>query len=173
MAEGGSLRRGYLETEDAASARVMVRVEREASADAAVDLPCYTTAGAAGVDLRANLAVEDRGAGLSLAPLGRVLVPLGFRMALPEGWEMQIRPRSGLALAHGITVLNAPGTVDADYRGPVGVLLVNLGAEPFVVRHGERIAQGVLAAVVRGGFEERPLDATARGAGGFGSTGLS
>ncbi len=149
----------------------VVRVAREDGADPGVPLPVYVTDGAAGADLRANLAVEDRAEGLMLAPMGRVLVPTGVRIALPAGHEMQIRPRSGLALSHGITVLNAPGTVDADYRGPVGVILVNLGSAPYTVRHGERIAQAVIAPVAQVAFEEAPLDPTARGARGFGSTG--
>jgi dUTP pyrophosphatase len=107
-----------------------------------------------------------------LAPGARALVPTGLRVEIPEGYEVQVRPRSGLALKHGIGLANAPGTIDADYRGPVGVILVNLGAEPFTLRHGERIAQLVVAPVVRAVFAEvRELGATARGAGGFGSTG--
>ncbi len=135
-------------------------------------LPDYATAGAAGLDLRACLAPDDRAHGLKLPPLGRVLVPTGLAMALPQGHEGQVRPRSGLAVQQGVTVLNSPGTIDADYRGEVRVLLVNLGAETATVRHGERIAQLVVAPITRA----RPaavadLDATPRGAGGFGSTG--
>lgn len=133
-------------------------------------LPAYASAGAAGLDLAAALP-EDRP--LTLRPLERALVPTGLRIALPEGYEAQVRPRSGLALRHGLTVLNAPGTIDSDYRGEVGVLLVNLGAEPVTIRRGDRIAQLVLAPVNRLAWEERPVDAAAtrRGAGGFGSTG--
>jgi len=128
-------------------------------------LPGYATAGAAGMDL---LAAAD----LVIPPTGRALVPTGLCVAVPEGFEMQLRPRSGLALRHGVTVLNAPGTVDADYRGEVGVILLNTGTEPFAVRRGERIAQAVFAPVTRAGWEEvLVLPATARGAGGFGSTG--
>lgn len=148
---------------------VIVEVVREAWADLGVALPQYATAGAAGADLRANF--EDR-AGRVLAAGERLLVPTGLRIAVPEGFEMQIRPRSGLAMKHGVTLANAPGTIDADYRGPLGVILVNLGAEPFVVEHGARIAQAVVAPVVQAVFEAvDKLDGTERGTGGFGSTG--
>ena len=130
-------------------------------------LPAYATAGSAGVDLAA--AVE---APLTLAPGARALVPTGFAIALPAGAEAQIRPRSGLALRHGITCLNAPGTIDADYRGELGVILINHGSEPFTVTRGMRVAQLVVAAVARVAWDEAAsLDATSRGAGGFGSTG--
>lgn len=149
---------------------MIVEVVREACADPDVALPDYATAGAAGADLRANF--EDRGA-IVLAPGARALVPVGFRIALPEGFEMQIRPRSGLALKHGVTLANAPGTIDADYRGPVGVILINLGTEAFEVVHGARIAQAVVAPVVQARFTlVDGLPETARGAGGFGSTGV-
>ncbi len=132
-------------------------------------LPAYESAGAAGMDLRAALP----GGGITLAPRGgRALVPTGIAIALPPGYEAQVRPRSGLALKHGVTVLNTPGTVDADYRGEVGVILINHGTEPFAIAHGDRIAQLVLASVARGHWQEREtLPETARGAGGFGSTG--
>ena len=143
----------------------------EPEADRALGLPTYATAGAAGADLRANL--PDRGT-ITLAPGARALVPLGLAMELPEGVEMQIRPRSGLALRHGLTLLNSPGTIDADYRGEVGVIVVNLGAEPVTVAHGMRVAQAVLAPVTRARFEAvDALSDTARGAGGFGSTGTA
>jgi len=130
-------------------------------------LPAYATEHSAGLDL---LAAVD--APLELAPGARALVASGIAVALPDGYEAQVRPRSGLALRHGIGVLNSPGTIDADYRGEIGVILANLGAEPFVVRRGDRIAQMVIAPVTRGVFEEvASLDETARGAGGFGSTG--
>ena len=132
-------------------------------------LPAYATEGAAGFDLRAAVPAA---APVSLAPGERVLIDTGFAVAIPDGYEMQIRPRSGLALRHGITLANAPATIDADYRGPVGVILVNLGQEPFTVARGDRIAQGVVAPVTRVRFAEADgLDATARGGGGFGSTG--
>jgi dUTP pyrophosphatase len=128
-------------------------------------LPAYATEGAAGMDLVAAREVL-------LPPGGRALVPTGLCIALPLGFEMQVRPRSGLALKHGITVLNAPGTVDSDYRGEVGVILINTGAEPFAITRGERIAQAVFAPVARAEWEEVVvLPETARGAGGFGSTG--
>jgi dUTP diphosphatase len=129
--------------------------------------PAYQTAGAAGFDLRAALR-ED----LAIAPGDRALVPTGFALALPEGYEGQVRPRSGLALHHGVTVLNSPGTVDADFRGEIAVVLINHGREPFVVRRGDRVAQVVVARAARA--ELRAVDAlepTARGAGGYGSTG--
>jgi len=132
-------------------------------------LPAYETMGSAGMDLRAAVA-EDQP--LTLAPGARALVPTGLKIALQPGYEAQVRPRSGLALKHGLTCLNSPGTIDSDYRGEVGVILANLGAEPFVVRRGERIAQMVIAAYAQAKLEEvDALDETARGAGGFGSTG--
>jgi dUTP pyrophosphatase len=120
-----------------------------------VPLPDYATAGAAGADLRANLRPGDRAAGLVSGPGARALVPTGLRVAIPQGFEMQVRPRSGLALKHGISVPNAPGTIDSDYRGPMGVILINLGDAPFVVEHGARIAQAVIAPVVQAGFALR------------------
>lgn len=149
-----------------------VRVIREDWADMSVPLPSYETAGAAGADIRANLPVESRSAGILLRPMQRAVIPTGLRIAIPEGFEVQIRPRSGLALKHGISLPNTPGTIDSDYRGPLGVLLVNFGDEDFLIGHGERIAQMIVAPVVRARFilTER-LDDTARGEGGFGSTG--
>ena len=130
-------------------------------------LPAYATTGAAAMDLLAAVAAP-----LTLPPGGRALIPTGLRVALPVGHEWQIRPRSGLALRHGITVLNSPGTIDEDYRGEVGVILLNTGAEPFTVERGMRIAQAVLALVVRGEVEAvLVLPETARGQDGFGSTG--
>ena len=132
-------------------------------------LPAYQSAHAAGFDLIA--AVAEEGA-LSLDPSDRVLVPTGLVFALPEGYEAQVRPRSGLALKHGVTVLNGPGTIDADYRGEVMVLLVNLGSERFLIQRGDRIAQVVIAPVTRVEIvEAAALDGTSRGVGGFGSTG--
>lgn len=132
-------------------------------------LPSYQSALAAGLDLLA--AVPDN-APLIIAPGERTLVPTGIAIALPNGFEAQVRPRSGLAARHGVTVLNAPGTIDADYRGEVQVLLVNLGGEPFAVARGTRIAQLVVAAVTRAQLREvASLEQTARGMGGFGSTG--
>lgn len=141
-------------------------------ADPDVPLPAYASAGAAGADLRANLAAADRAGGLVLAPMARAVVPTGIAVALPAGMEMQLRPRSGLAARHGLTLLNAPGTIDADYRGEVGVLMVNLGQEPVTIAHGERIAQAVIAPAPQVEFALRDrLSGTPRGAGGFGSTG--
>ena len=127
--------------------------------------PAYATAGAAGMDV---VAAED----LEIAPGGRHAVATGFALAIPGGYEVQVRPRSGLALKHGVTCLNTPGTIDSDYRGEVKVILANLGAEPFEVKRGDRVAQLVPAEVTHARFlEVETLDDTARGAGGFGSTG--
>lgn len=157
---------------------VRIAIWRVDGAARANDVPAYMTEGAAGCDLAA--AIE---APLLLEPLGRALVPTGFAIALPEGFEAQVRPRSGLAVRHGVTVLNAPGTIDADYRGEIRVALVNLGARAYAVQPGERIAQLVVARCARaewrlvaaGGAEQRVLAGdrlnTDRGAGGFGHTG--
>ena len=150
----------------------VIRVLREDWADPDVPLPAYETPGAAGADLRANLPAAERGAGVRLAPMERRIVPTGLRIEIPAGYEAQIRPRSGLALKHGITLPNAPGTIDSDYRGALGVIVMNAGAEPFTIAHGDRIAQMVVAPVLRARFDPVDvLDATARGEGGFGSTG--
>ena len=132
-------------------------------------LPAYATSQSAGMDLRANL-----DAPVVLRPLERKLIKTGLFIALPEGYEAQVRPRSGLALKHGITVLNTPGTIDADYRGEIGVVLVNLSQEDFTVEDGERIAQIVIQPYVAAAFEiTEELENTERGAGGFGSTGTN
>ena len=134
-------------------------------------LPTYESAGAAGMDLRAALGHE---AVLELNVGARALIPTGLCLQLPEGFEAQVRPRSGLAAKHGVTVLNTPGTVDSDYRGEVKVILINHGEAPFSIRHGDRIAQLVIAPVVRVTLAEvAALDPTGRGAGGFGSTGVT
>lgn len=131
-------------------------------------LPAYSTACSAGMDLRANL--EES---IVLRPLQRVLIPTGLFMALPEGYEAQVRPRSGLALKHGITVLNTPGTIDADYRGEIGVILVNLSQDDFVINDGERIAQLVVARYEQAELVAvEALDETVRGEGGFGHSGV-
>ena len=131
-------------------------------------LPAYMSAGAAGADVVAALEAP-----LTLAPGERALVPTGFALEVPPGWEVQVRPRSGRALKHGVTVLNAPGTIDSDYRGPVGVLLANFGAEAFTIARGDRIAQLIVAPVAHATFgETATLAGSDRGAGGFGSTGL-
>ena len=131
-------------------------------------MPSYATEHSAGMDVRANLESP-----VTLAPMQRVLVPTGLPIAWPHGYECQIRPRSGLALKHGITVANAPGTIDADYRGEIGVILINLSSEPFVINDGERICQMVIAPYSRVEWEPaESLDATERGEGGFGHTGV-
>ncbi|MGB5863936.1 MAG: dUTP diphosphatase [Sulfitobacter sp.] len=148
---------------------VDIRMMWEADADATLGLPRYETTGAAGADLRANL---PDSVPVTLAPGARALIPTGLRLAIPEGYEVQIRPRSGLALAHGITLPNSPGTIDADYRGPLGVIVSNGGDAPFMIEHGMRIAQMVVAPVVQARFHSvDELEHTLRGAGGFGSTG--
>ena len=150
------------------SSEVVVDVLRLAHGEG-LELPSYQTAHAAGLDLRAAV---PEAAPVTLAPGARALIPSGLSLALPPGYEAQVRPRSGLALKHGVTVLNSPGTVDADYRGEVGVLLVNLGSEPFVVTRGERIAQLVIAPVTMARLNiVTALPPTDRGAGGFWSTG--
>lgn len=132
-----------------------------------LELPCYQTEGAAGFDFRA--AVEEP---MTIEPGERVLVPSGLKMAVPAGYELQVRPRSGLAVKHGITVLNSPGTVDSDYRGEICIALINLGRESLTVERGMRIAQGVVAPCVQGNFRAvAALDDTARSGGGFGHTG--
>ncbi len=152
----------------------VLRMLWEDWADKALGLPVYATAGAAGADIRANLRPEDRATGITLAPMARIVVATGLRVEIPIGFEMQIRPRSGLAMKHGISLPNTPGTIDSDYRGPLGVALINLGAAPFVIAHGDRIAQMVIAPVVQARFEVvAALSETVRGVGGFGSTGVS
>jgi dUTP pyrophosphatase len=136
-----------------------------------IPLPAYETALAAGMDLRAAVADD---APMTLKPMARAMVPTGLAFAVPAGFEAQVRPRSGLAAKAGITCLNTPGTIDADYRGEVKVILINLGEEDFVIRRGDRIAQLVIAPVATASWMEvESLDATARGAGGFGSTGAA
>ena len=134
-----------------------------------LNLPSYETAGSAGMDLRAANSEP-----IELMPGKRVLIPTGFKMAIPEGFEAQIRPRSGLAFKNGITMLNSPGTIDSDYRGEVRVLAINHGEEPFIIKHGDRIAQMVIAPIHQISVEEiDELPTTMRGAGGFGSTGIN
>lgn len=146
----------------------MERIEVKVINGSNYALPEYATTMSAGLDLRANIA-ED----ITIKPLERCLIPTGLKIGLPEGYEAQIRPRSGLALKHGITVLNSPGTVDADYRGEVGVILVNLSDKPFVINPGERIAQMVVAKYSQVEFTlVETLDESERGEGGFGHTGV-
>lgn len=134
-----------------------------------LELPAYETPGSAGMDLRAAVPVDEA---IVLAPGARALVPTGLSFAIPEGYEVQIRPRSGLAAKHGITCLNTPGTIDSDYRGEVKVILINLGDSAFTIERAERIAQMVLAPVTQAAWKEvAVLDETSRGSGGFGSTG--
>ena len=150
----------------------LIQIVWEDWADQSLPLPTYETAGAAGADLRVNLRPQDRADGLVLAPMARAILPTGLRIEIPAGYEVQIRPRSGLAAKFGLTIPNAPGTIDSDYRGPLGVIMANLGADPYTIRHGDRIAQMVVAPVVQARFEVvAELGDTTRGTGGFGSTG--
>ncbi|MFZ8868597.1 MAG: dUTP diphosphatase [Paracoccaceae bacterium] len=143
-------------------------------ADQTLGAPCYETEGAAGADIRANLPPDLRATGMILKANNRLLVPTGLRVAIPPGFEVQLRPRSGLALKHGITLLNAPGTVDSDYRGEIGVILYNSGSQAFLIAHGDRIAQLVVAPVIQARFVNvDELAGSERNAGGFGSTGRS
>jgi len=148
------------------SGAVPVHVAREAGCED-LPLPAYHSTGASGMDLRAAVAAPLTIEGGQVA-----LVPTGLRVAVPPGFEAQVRPRSGLALRHGIGVLNSPGTIDSDYRGPLQVILFNFGKKPFIVRRGDRIAQLVVARVERVCWIEAPVDPTARGAGGFGHSGV-
>lgn len=142
-------------------------------ADRSIALPTYETAGAAGADVRANFPADQRD-GVTLEPGARVLVPTGLSLEIPPGYEVQMRPRSGLALKNGITLPNSPGTIDSDYRGPLGVIVLNAGQEPFEITHGMRIAQMVVAPVVVAEFQlDQELSETSRGTGGFGSTGVN
>ena len=153
---------------------VNIKVSWSDTADLALGLPIYETTGAAGADLRANLPDDRRDAGIEISPGGRALIPTGLRLEIPVGYEVQVRARSGLALKHGITLANAIGTIDSDYRGDLGVILWNVGADAFRVTHGMRIAQMVVAPVVQATFAiVEVLDETDRGAGGFGSTGAT
>ncbi len=149
---------------------VLVEVLWDDGADRSLGLPRYETPGAAGADVKANF--PDK-ASVLLGPGERALVPTGLRVAVPEGFEMQLRPRSGLALKNGITLPNSPGTIDSDYRGPLGVIVMNAGQETFEITHGMRIAQMIIAPVVQAQFSEvEDLSETKRGSGGFGSTGV-
>ncbi|MFT3975225.1 MAG: dUTP diphosphatase [Amaricoccus sp.] len=153
-------------------AAVPVRVLRLPSHDPALPLPAYATAGAAGFDFYASLPPQDRADGMTLAPGARALIPTGLAVEIPPGHELQVRPRSGLALRHGLALVNSPGTIDSDYRGEIGIIVINLGAGPVTLTHGMRIAQGVLAPVTRLTWVEADgLGDSARGTGGFGSTG--
>ena len=153
---------------EAAAVAIAVQVMPEAED---LPLPCYATAQSSGMDLRAAIP-EAEGRQIVLQPGRRVLISTGLRIALPTGFAAQVRPRSGLAIKHGVTVINSPGTVDADYRGTIKVGLVNLGTEPFVINHGDRIAQMIIAPVTQGTWRVvSELPETGRGPGGFGSTG--
>lgn len=153
---------------------ISMKLMRVAGSDVSQELPSYESKGAAGMDLRANFKDDLRATGICVLAGTRVLVPTGLALAIPVGYEAQIRPRSGLALKHGISLVNSPGTIDSDYRGEIGVILINHGTDDFQINHGDRIAQILFAPVTRGVFEEvETLEGTVRGAGGFGSTGRS
>jgi len=148
----------------------VIQVMWDADVDQSLGFPAYETSGAAGADLRANLLGRVP---VVLQPGARALIATGLRLAIPKGIEAQIRPRSGLALKHGITLVNSPGTIDSDYRGPLGVILLNTGTQDFTIEHGDRIAQMVVAPVVQAEFVSvDQLGETIRDQGGFGSTGL-
>ena len=149
-----------------------IRIAWTDDADQSLSLPRYETAGAAGADLRANFPPDLREKGVSLASSERGLIPTGLRLEIPQGFEVQLRPRSGLALKFGVSLPNTPGTIDSDYRGPLAVILINHGTDPFEIAHGDRIAQMVVAPVLQADFKlVGELSNTARGTGGFGSTG--
>ena len=149
-----------------------VAVSWTKEADQDLGLPKFETNGAAGADLRANFSAEFRSSGVSLAPLQRVLVPTGLCFEIPNGVEGQLRPRSGLALKHGLTLLNAPGTIDSDYRGPIGLIMINMGEFEFSITHGMRIEQIVFASTLKVQFKiSKNLSQTHRSSRGFGSTG--
>ena len=148
----------------------VIQVIWDVDVDQTLGFPAYETSGAAGADLKANLPGR---VDVVLQPGTRALIATGLRLAIPKGFEAQIRPRSGLALKHGITLANSPGTIDSDYRGPLGVILLNMGAQNFIIAHGDRIAQMVIAPIVQAEFVlVGQLDATIRDQNGFGSTGL-
>ncbi|MGB0960751.1 MAG: dUTP diphosphatase [Halocynthiibacter sp.] len=154
--------------------QVSIEVTWREDADRKLPLPSYETLGAAGADLRANFPENMREDGVIIPAGGRALIPTGLSIAIPHGFEVQLRPRSGLALKHGITLPNSPGTIDSDYRGPLGVIVMNAGDVDFHVSHGDRIAQMVVAPVLQATFQVvETLSKTERGAGGFGSTGTS
>ncbi|SFJ32792.1 dUTP diphosphatase [Celeribacter neptunius] len=151
---------------------ISIKIQWLEGADTSIKLPAHETEHAAGADVRANFPPEERETGLTLEPGERALIPTGFAMEIPPGYEVQVRPRSGLALKHGISMVNTPGTIDADYRGPIGILLINHGQDPFQINHGERIGQLLVAPVLQGLYTvAEDLSDTARGTGGFGSTG--
>ena len=146
--------------------QIRIQIKRLRPSDPALALPAYMTEGAAGMDLCADIAAD-----MTLAPMARVLIPTGIAIALPMGFEAQIRPRSGLALKQGMTLVNSPGTIDADYRGEIQVIAINLGTEPIVIEPGQRIAQMVVQRVIRAEWQEvRELPSSERQAGGFGHT---
>ncbi|TCL08603.1 dUTP pyrophosphatase [Shimia isoporae] len=153
--------------------KVLIKLRWLEGADQSVPMPSYETEGAAGADVRANFPQTGR-AGITLAPGARALVPTGLSLEIPQGYEVQMRPRSGLALKNGITLPNSPGTIDSDYRGPLGVIVLNAGQETFEIAHGMRIAQMIVAPVLSAKFElHQELSESERGAGGFGSTGVT
>ena len=152
---------------------VEVRIQCLEHFDRSFDFPRYQTAGASGADVRASLLSVDRKQGLTLHPQQKILVPTGLCLEIPEGFEIQVRPRSGLSFKTGLAIPNSPGTIDSDYRGELKILMVNLGNRKEAIGHGDRVAQLVLAPVVRATFFEAPLSDSQRSDGGFGSTGRS
>ena len=151
---------------------IKVAVGWTEDADQDLGLPKYETDGAAGADIRANFSAEHRNKGVTIAPFQRVLVPTGLRFEIPNGVEGQLRPRSGLALNHGITLLNSPGTIDSDYRGQIGLIMINMGEFEFEIKHGMRVAQIVFGSTLKVDFKfSKNLSQTIRSGSGFGSTG--
>ena len=152
----------------------IIRIVRQKDSDAGIKIPEYQSFGASGADIRANFPISLRSHGIDLTPNKPSLIPTGFSVQIPKGLEIQIRPRSGLALRHAISVINSPGTIDSDYRGEVGVIMINLGRETFHVNHGDRIAQIVVAPVLHASFKMvEALEESDRAYRGFGSTGTS
>jgi dUTP pyrophosphatase len=154
--------------------KTIVRFVRENGSDFGIKVPEYQTPGASGADIRANIPLSIRSFGIDLVPNKPTLIPTGFSVQIPRGLEIQIRPRSGFALRHAVSVINSPGTIDSDYRGEVGVIMINLGNKIFHINHGDRIAQIVVAPVIHASFQVvEALEKSDRATRGFGSTGIS
>ena len=152
----------------------IIKFVRQPGSDTEVQLPEYKTAGASGADIRANLPLSSRLQGVNLFPNKPELIPTGLSAQIPQGLEIQIRPRSGLALRNAVSVINSPGTIDSDYRGEIGIIMINLGKQIFCVSHGDRIAQMVVVPIVKASFEMfESLEKSDRASNGFGSTGIS
>ena len=152
----------------------IIKFVRQPDSDTEVQLPEYKTAGASGADIRANLPMNSRLHGLDLFPNKPQLIPTGLSVQIPQGLEIQIRPRSGLALRNAVSIINSPGTIDSDYRGEIGIIMINLGKKTFHINHGDRIAQIVVVPIIQASFElVESLEESDRASHGFGSTGIS